>query len=472
MILSPRYAIDPTMDSEPDPLMRQPAVAGTFYPADAHALWSEAESCIARGTSGWRPEGSVPRAIISPHAGYRFSGWLTGAAWRATARGQPATIVILSPSHAHSFDGIALPSQKGYAMPGFNVMIDRSATNSLVQAGLAHVEDAAHDREHGIETQLAFLHRLHPRARVVPLVIGNATQDQVAAAIDHLAAQGQPLFVLSSDLSHFLTRDAADAKDAETAKLLETSRGTIVTPRHACGAAAITGFLASTVGTGLRVARLAMASSADVTGDTSRTVGYGAWALFDTTDEIIIPRHREMLLKAARQTLESFTRRGKPPNLDETSFPQALRGHAASFITLQRDGRLRGCIGSLAAHQPLVRDVSENTVKAGSADPRFKPLSADEVPDLRLKIAVLSPSAPMTFANQADLLSQLTPHRDGLILRDRGKRGVFLPMVWESLPDPAEFLRALKVKAGLPKDHWSDTLELHRFCAESFAEPE
>lgn len=78
----------------------------------------------------------------------------------------------------------------------------------------------------------------------------------------------------------------------------------------------------------------------------------------------------------------------------------------------------------------------------------------------------------MTFANQADLLSQLTPHRDGLILRDRGKRGVFLPMVWESLPDPAEFLRALKVKAGLPKDHWSDTLEIHRFCAESFAEPD
>ena len=460
------------MNSQPDLLMRQPATAGTFYPADAQVLWSEVESCITRGTSGWRPEGSVPRAIISPHAGYRFSGWLTGAAWRATARGRPSTIVILSPSHAHAFDGIALPSQKGYAMPGFDVMIDRPAANSLVQAGLAHVEDPAHDREHGIETQLAFLHRLHPSARVVPLVIGTAPQDQVAAAIDHLSAHGQPLFVLSSDLSHFLPRDAADAKDAETAKLLETAQGTTLTSRHACGAAAITGFLASATGASLRVARLAMASSADVTGDTSRTVGYGAWALFDTTDEIIIPRHREMLLRAARQTLASFTKRGKPPKLDETSFPQALRGHAASFITLQQDGRLRGCIGSLTAHRPLVRDMSENTVKAASADPRFAPVTAEEVPGLRLKIAVLSPSAPMTFSGEADLLSQLTPHRDGLILRDGAKRGVFLPMVWESLPDPAEFLRALKVKAGLPKDHWSDTLEIDRFCAESFAEPD
>ncbi|QFT91611.1 hypothetical protein FIU86_02075 [Roseovarius sp. THAF9] len=460
------------MNSEPDPMMRQPAVAGTFYPAAPDALWSEAESCITRGTSGWRPEGSVPRAIISPHAGYRFSGWLTGAAWRATARGRPSTIVILSPSHAHAFDGIALPSQKGYAMPRFDVMIDRPAANGLVQAGLAHVEDAAHDREHGIETQLAFLHRLHPHAKVVPLVIGNAPQEEVAAAIDHLTAEGQPLFVLSSDLSHFLPRDAADAKDAETAKLLETSRGTTLTSRHACGAAAITGFLASTTGAGLRVARLAMASSADVTGDTSRTVGYGAWALFDTTDEIIIPRHRQMLLKAARQTLDSFTKRSKPPKLDETSFPQALRGRGASFITLQQDRRLRGCIGSLTAHQPLVRDVAENTGKAASADPRFKPVTAEEVPGLRLKIAVLSPSAPMTFSDEADLLSQLTPHRDGLILRDGAKRGVFLPMVWDSLPDPAAFLTALKVKAGLPKDHWSDTLKIHRFCAEIFAEPD
>lgn len=460
------------MESEPTPLMRLPAVAGTFFPAEPEALRTAAENCISKGTSGWRPEGSFPRAIIAPHAGYRFSGWLTGAAWRATARGRPETVVILSPSHAHAFDGIALPSQKGYAMPGFDVMIDRAAVNSLVQVGLAHVEDAAHDHEHGIETQLAFLHRLHPHAKVLPLVIGRTTPAQIAAAVDHVAGQGASLFVLSSDLSHFLTREAADAKDAETAKLLETSKGETLTSDKACGAAGIAGFLASNTGHGLRITRLAMASSADVTGDDSRTVGYGAWALFDATDEVVIPRHREMLLKAARQTLTSYTKRGKPPAIDETSFPHALRGYGASFVTLQKDGRLRGCIGSLAAHQPLIRDVAQNTLKAGTADPRFKPVTAGEVDSLRLKISLLSPSGPMTFENEADLLSQLQPHHDGLILRDRGSRGVFLPMVWDSLPEPADFLAGLKVKAGLPKDHWSDTLEVSRFCAESFTEPE
>ena len=131
---------------------------------------------------------------------------------------------------------------------------------------------------------------------------------------------------------------------------------------------------------------------------------------------------------------------------------------------------MRGCIGSLAAHQPLIRDVVVNTVKAGFNDPRFRPVSLDVIDKLRLKIAILSPSAPMRFDSEDDLISQLVPERDGLILYDGGRRGVFLPMVWESLPTPKAFLDGLKVKAGLAKTHWSKTLKVERFCAESFAE--
>jgi AmmeMemoRadiSam system protein A len=137
---------------------------------------------------------------------------------------------------------------------------------------------------------------------------------------------------------------------------------------------------------------------------------------------------------------------------------------------VQKEGRLRGCIGSLTAHQPLIRDVVENTVKSGFNDPRFQPLQAGEITDVRLKIAVLSPSAPMQFDSETALLDQIVPERDGLILSDQGKRGVFLPMVWDSLPTPEAFLNGLKVKAGLPRDHWSDTVQIRRFCAESFAE--
>lgn len=447
-------------------------MAGRFYPADPDTLLRTVEECITRGRAGWRPPGSGPCAVISPHAGYPFSGWLTGAAWRATARLRPKTVVILSPSHQHAFDGVALPSARAYAMPGFNVVIDDRARDALTRAGLAHVEDAAHDREHGIETQLPFLRRLHPQASVVPLVIGRVGGDRVPKIIDLLSSTSTspPLFVLSSDLSHFLTLDRANALDAETARLIETGEPEQLTSAHACGVGAVAGFLTSSFGRDTRIQRLAMANSAAASGDTTRTVGYGAWALFETMDDIILPRHREELLRTARAALTSRLKTGKMPHVDETTFATALRGYGAAFVTLKQDGRLRGCIGSQKAHMPLVRDVVRNAVKAGTEDPRFKPVTPGELEQIQIGIAVLSPSVQMHFDDEDDLLNQLVPGRDGLILSDGERRGVFLPSVWESLPEPAVFLNGLKVKADLPKDYWSASVRVRRFCAESMSE--
>jgi len=139
-------------------------------------------------------------------------------------------------------------------------------------------------------------------------------------------------------------------------------------------------------------------------------------------------------------------------------------------VTLEQAGRLRGCIGSLVAHRPLVEDVAINVQKSAFDDPRFRPFKAEELANTQIKIAVLSPPGPLQVSDQADLEARLVPGRDGLILRDQGRSGTFLPMVWEKLPDPHAFVQALKRKAGLPPDHWSATLRVERFCAESFAE--
>lgn len=454
------------MNRQSDITARHSAVAGRFFPGEADELARTVADCLAHGT----PAASPPKAIISPHAGYPFSGRLAGMAWRATATARPARIAILSPSHQHAFTGIALPSQDRYAMPGFDLRLDTAARDLLISSDLAHVEDAAHDREHGVETQLPFHHQVHPDTPVVPLVIGRAPDEQVAQAVDALAAMGDTLFVLSSDLSHFLTLQDARKHDATTARLIETAKPRDLTGAHACGAAAIRGFLLSDHGQGSRLLRLAMANSAAITRDETRTVGYGAWALFGVTDDILLPDHRAALLKTARQALTSRITKGKPPHLDTDSFAQPLRTHGAAFVTLQKDGKLRGCIGSLTAHQPLIADVVENTQKSATEDPRFPPVTAEELDRITLKIAVLSPSEPMPVTDEADLLSKVHPGRDGLILSDKGRRGVFLPMVWDSLPEPQEFLAALKQKAGLPRDHWSDTLQIRRFCAEGFAE--
>ncbi len=460
------------MNMTEDMTQRSPAVAGRFYPAEAEPLRAMVEACLDQGLIGRRQRGSAARAIISPHAGYAYSGWLAGAAWRSTARVQRSHAVILSPSHRHAFDGIALPSERAYLMPGFKVKIDREARWALVDEGLAHVEDAAHDAEHGIETQLPFLHRLHPGAQVVPLVIGRASVEQVARVVDFLARfrDKPPLFVLSSDLSHFLSRDAAEARDLDTARLIELGRYDQLTDENACGAMAITGYMASDYGRDARAYRLALANSHAVTRDDRRTVGYGAWALFGAADAMLPPRHRAALLKVARDALRIRARKGKMPGLKEETFAQPLRGYGATFVTLTKGGQLRGCIGSLSPSVSLLRDVATNAIKAGFEDSRFDPVTTEELGNLKIKIALLTRPERMHVATEAELLGQLVPGQDGLILSDGDRRGTFLPMVWDSLETPEAFFSGLKVKAGLPRDHWSDTLRVERFRAESFAE--
>lgn len=139
----------------------------------------------------------------------------------------------------------------------------------------------------------------------------------------------------------------------------------------------------------------------------------------------------------------------------------------ASFVTLNLDGQLRGCIGTLQAVRPLAEDIAFNAFAAAFLDRRFRPVTAGELEHIRLHLSLLTPAVPMQFTTQDDLLSQLVPFEDGLILEDGSHRGTFLPSVWESLPSPGTFLDHLKSKAGLPVDHWSPTLRVFRYHTES-----
>lgn len=178
---------------------------------------------------------------------------------------------------------------------------------------------------------------------------------------------------------------------------------------------------------------------------------------------------RAALLEVARRSIEHGLETGRPLPVDVSAYPPALQAPGASFVTLNIDGRLRGCIGSLEAVRPLVEDVAHNAFAAAFRDPRFPPVTAAEAPHLDIHVSVLSPAEPMEFESEEDLLRQIRPGVDGLILEDHGRRGTFLPSVWESLPDPRDFLQQLKLKAGLPPDHWSDTLRVWRYTTESFS---
>ncbi|HKJ77676.1 MAG TPA: AmmeMemoRadiSam system protein A [Gammaproteobacteria bacterium] len=180
---------------------------------------------------------------------------------------------------------------------------------------------------------------------------------------------------------------------------------------------------------------------------------------------------RNILLSVAEDSIRHGLEQGRPLPVTAADYPEALRPQRATFVTLERSGELRGCIGSLEAVRPLVEDVAHNAFAAAFSDPRFPPLATSERADLEVSISVLSPPEPMAFESEADLVRQLRPGVDGLILEEKGRRGTFLPAVWSSLPQPHRFFEQLKLKAGLPPDYWSPTVQAARYTTESFARP-
>ena len=188
-----------------------------------------------------------------------------------------------------------------------------------------------------------------------------------------------------------------------------------------------------------------------------------------TETERLPPEERAILLRLARNSIQSGLDRGGQLNIRIEDYSGQLREERACFVTLNKRGGLRGCIGHLEAMQPLVADVVENAYSAAFRDPRFPPLQSSELDSLDIHISVLTPASPLPFTSERDLMDKLRPGIDGLIIQSGSRRGTFLPSVWESLPEPREFLRHLKLKAGMTADYWSDDILAYRYTTESFS---
>ncbi|MBT8439496.1 MAG: AmmeMemoRadiSam system protein A [Gammaproteobacteria bacterium] len=184
----------------------------------------------------------------------------------------------------------------------------------------------------------------------------------------------------------------------------------------------------------------------------------------------ISAQEQDQLLALARDSITYGLEHGRAINPVISQYDDNLQQMAACFVTLTMAHDLRGCIGHLSAIQPLFEDVAENAFSAAFRDPRFPELREDEINRIEIEISILTPSTPMEFTDEDDLLKQIQEGIDGLILEDGYNRGTFLPTVWESLPDKQDFWKHLKMKAGLPVSHWSDTLKVSRYHTISFSE--
>jgi MEMO1 family protein len=444
--------------------VREPAVAGRFYPADPDEL-----RAAIRGLLGSTPiQDTHPKGIIAPHAGYVYSGPIAGVAHSALRglRGQVRRVILFGPAHYVRLRGMALPSAEEFLTPLGRVPIDRAAVEHAMTLPFVIINDAAHAREHSLEVHVPFLQEVLGDFQLVPFAVGEVSADEVAAVFDLLWGGDETLFVVSSDLSHFHDYATASRVDAETSRMIESLRIEDLTGERCCGFRPIGGLLQAARVRGLRVRNLDLRNSGDTAGPRDRVVGYGAFVLEDSADELTA-EHRHTLLDVVARSIEGALDEGHEIPIAAEDYPPRLRAEQACFVTLHVAGKLRGCMGSLEASEPLVVNVARNAYAAAFRDPRFGRMTRDEFPRLEIHVSLLSRPEELHFTSEEDLITQMRPGIDGLTLIEGGRRGTLLPSVWKSVGNAREFLEHLKRKTGFAADYWSGTIRVERYTAES-----
>jgi AmmeMemoRadiSam system protein B/AmmeMemoRadiSam system protein A len=445
-------------------------VAGLFYPAEPEALAAGVDTSLARAAA----QDLAPKAVIAPHAGHIYSGDIAGAAYRLLSkrRGEIRRVVLLGPTHRMPVQGVALSPADAWETPFGAVAVAKGARDELARQGGVTVAPEPFVNEHSLEVHLPFVQRALGDVEVLPILVGQPAPGQVSGLLDRMWGGPETAIIVSSDLSHFHDYETARAKDAETAVGIERLQPQVCEGHRACGFLIIDGLLDQARRRDLRVTALDVRNSGDTQGARDRVVGYGAFAFEYAHSARLDSAARRTLLDVAKAVVhQAALHGGRPPNVNiEGKLAPSLMAQRASFVTLTIDGKLRGCRGSILAQQSLISDVANNAFQSAYGDPRFPPLAAAELERLEFHVSILSTPRRIECAGEAELLGSLRPDIDGLIIRDGDRQSLFLPSVWEQIPDPVTFLQHLKAKAGLPANHWSAGFEAYRFGTESFGE--
>jgi AmmeMemoRadiSam system protein B/AmmeMemoRadiSam system protein A len=445
-------------------------VAGMFYPADPAALSAALDEAFAAAP----PCPFRAKMVVVPHAGIDYSGFVAAKALRALdAPKRLKRVVILGPNHRVPLDGIALHPAEAWATPLGVAPVAPDAARAILSLDGVEVDARPFAGEHSLEMVLIFVQRLLPGVEIVPVLVGAAEPALVEEALERLWGGPETAICLSSDLSHFLSAPAARGRDDATRAKIERGDWSELQSGDACGYSALRGAIRVAEARGMRATGIAFATSDQRGGPRERVVGYGAFAFEEADAARLADADRARLLAVAAASLDfAAAHDGVAPEIAlGAAVSPALSAQRASFVTLEREAKLRGCIGSPASRTQLARDVAANAVAAGFGDPRFPPLTQSELAELTISISLLSPATPLASADEDELIAKLHPDRDGLILREKGAGALFLPSVWSALPDRREFVRHLKRKMGRAADHWSPSMHAWRFTAESFEAP-
>ena len=468
--------------------VRQAAVAGGFYPADASALSAMMDDMLAHASP---PPISDPiLAVVAPHAGYPFSGPVAAYTYAALKGRKFSRVVVIAPSHYEAFDFTSVYEGDAYATPLGTVPVDKAFAKQLAKmsptirlSSRGHVPTPK-GAEHALEVELPWLQRVLGDFELVPVVMGDQSYESSRALGVALAKliQGKDkdtLIVASSDLSHYHPYDEAVKIDHKTLNALQAwdyfsmSRNFEARVWEACGGAPIVAAMIAAERMGANQALvLKYANSGDTTGDHSRVVGYSADVFLKTqSGKTVEPQfslnghEKNELLALARKSVE-YAVREKKPYEPTASASEALNQERGAFVTLRKSGELRGCIGYTSAEKPLSMTVRDTATLAALRDPRFQPVSASELPQIDYEVSVLSPLRRVLDTRQIKV------GQHGLLMKNGAYEGLLLPQVpVEEKWDRQRFLEETCAKAGMHSGCWKDeNTDIFMFTAVVFGE--
>jgi len=467
--------------------IKQPEFGGQFYPQQKEELATLIGNFLEK--SDPKPVSGDIFMLISPHAGYGYSGQTAAFGYKLVKAEPYKTVIILGTSHHKLFNGAALYSQGAFATSLGKIDIDEEFTKSISgKDPEVFTDESAFAQEHSVEVELPFLQKVLTGFKIVPVIIGDCSLEtckKIALLFkEAIGERKDVLVVVSSDLYHGYDFEEADRIDAVTLDLVRKMdhQGLYYALREeraqACGGMGIVIALDMAKELGYsRAEVLNHTNSAIVTGKAIKgewTVGYASCAVFRPTrpvarqgENMLNIQQRKKLLKIARQAIEEYLSSGKKLELNESD--PVLSQKMGSFVTLTEHGQLRGCIGNLTANQPLYLTVRDMAIAAAVDDPRFPPVSLTGVKNIQLEISVLSPLEKVASADNIEL------GKHGVLVRRGRQSGVFLPQVaTETGWSKEEFLNELcSQKAGLPPGAWKDKdTDLYVFGAEVFSEKE
>ncbi|MBI4843478.1 MAG: AmmeMemoRadiSam system protein B [Nitrospirae bacterium] len=445
--------------------VKEPAVAGAFYPKDEKVLAQTVDSLLSDAKD--KSESGRLIALISPHAGYQFSGGIAAYTYNHLKERNIKTVILIGPSHHKAFQGASVYTGEGMKTPLGIVKVDTKRAKSLLNkdADVTSFPEAF-EKEHSLEVQLPFLQRTLKDFRIIPILIGAPTQQSYEHLTKKLTEMMRDdegvIMIASTDLSHYHDYNTAVSMDKKVIDSIErVSSGDaerLLTSRQGemCGGYPVLYTMAVAQNLGATNAVLyKYANSGDVTGDKGRVVGYAAMGIYKS---FLSEGEKKILLQLAKDTVNSYVKDGKTPSSNTDK--KRLKSNGATFVTIREHGVLRGCIGNIVPTMPLYDSVISNSVSAASRDPRFQPVSADELDKIEVEVTILSPLELVKDTNA------IVVGKHGLYIKKDGRSGILLPQVpLEFGWDRETFLRQVSKKAGLPPDAWKDA-ELYWFTAD------